>query len=94
MTVGDELVATAFALSTHRKCMLVVDGPSDIDMDAFGLLHAQSLIGIEVERATRDRERDDASGALLFEQIVDGSLGSDAAQPRSNRAASPTASGL
>ncbi len=82
VTVGDELVATAFALSTHRKCMLVVDGPSDIDMDAFGLLHAQSLIGIEVERATRDRERENASGALLFEQIVDGSLGSDAAQPR------------
>ncbi|WP_430334761.1 PucR family transcriptional regulator [Rhodococcus sp. ACT016] len=82
ITVGDELVATAFALSTHRKCMLVVDGASDIDMDAFGLLHAQSLIGIEVERATRERERDDAAGALLFQQIVDGSLGSDAAQPR------------
>ncbi|MFE5704948.1 PucR family transcriptional regulator [Rhodococcus koreensis] len=80
--VGDAVVATAFALPTHRKCMLVADGTSDVDLDAFGLLHAQSLIGIEVERGTRERERDDEAGMALFLQIVDGTVGSDAAQPR------------
>ncbi|MGW5150914.1 PucR family transcriptional regulator ligand-binding domain-containing protein [Rhodococcus koreensis] len=76
------LAATAFPLPTHRPCMLVAVCTSDVDLDAFGLLHAQSLIGIEVERVTRQRERDDAVGAALFEQIIDGTLGSDAAQPR------------
>ncbi|MEN0135440.1 MAG: PucR family transcriptional regulator ligand-binding domain-containing protein [Rhodococcus sp. (in: high G+C Gram-positive bacteria)] len=80
--VGGTLAATAFPLPTHRTCMLVAAGTSDVDLDAFGLLHAQSLIGIEVERATRQRERDDALGAALFQQIIDGTLGSDAAQPR------------
>jgi PucR family transcriptional regulator, purine catabolism regulatory protein len=76
------LVATGFPLSTHRKCMLVVEGPDEVDTDAFVLLHAQGLVTIEVERITRERERSDESEALLLRQIVDGSLGSDAAEPR------------
>lgn len=78
-------VATAFSLSTHRKCMLVADETADVDLDAFALLHAQSLISIEVERLSRDRERNDESGAELFRRIIDGTLGSDAAAPRLER---------
>ncbi|MBV6754853.1 PucR family transcriptional regulator [Rhodococcus opacus] len=82
VSVGETLAATAFSLPTHRKCMLVAVGTSDVDLDAFGVLHAQSLVGIEVERATRQRERDDDLGGALFQQIIDGTLGADAAQPR------------
>jgi PucR family transcriptional regulator, purine catabolism regulatory protein len=76
------LVATGFPLTTHRKCLLIAEGPNEVDVDAFVLLHAQSLVGIEVERVTREREQSDEAEALLFRQIVDGSLGSDAAEPR------------
>ncbi len=77
---GDELLATAFPLATHRTCMLIAEGPEDIDVDAFVLLHAQSLVAVEIERDTRDRERSDASEESLFRQIVDGSVGPDAAE--------------
>ncbi|MBM4607816.1 hypothetical protein GS416_01525 [Rhodococcus hoagii] len=94
MTVGDELVATAFALSTHRKCMLVVDGPSDIDMDAFGLLHAQSLI------ESKSNARPATANATTHPAHCCSSRSSTARSaptprnPGSNRAASPTASGV
>ncbi|MGV8872842.1 MAG: PucR family transcriptional regulator [Rhodococcus sp. (in: high G+C Gram-positive bacteria)] len=77
-----QLLATAFALSTHRRCVLVAEGPSEVDLDAFVLLHAQSLVGVELERSTRDREHTDDIASELFDQIIDGSIGSDAAQPR------------
>ena len=76
------LRATAFALSTHRRCMLIAEGPSEVDLDAFVLLHAQGLVGIEIERSTRERERSDHVETDLFDQIVDGSMGGDVAQPR------------
>ncbi|KAA0108244.1 PucR family transcriptional regulator [Mycolicibacterium sp. P9-22] len=85
-TVDGSTTATAWALPTHRKCMLVTVGESDVDVDAFGLLHAQSLIAIDVERTTRERERDDDIGSHLLLQIMDGTLGSDAAQPRLEQA--------
>ena len=74
--------ATAFPLATHRKCMLVAAGNSDLEVDAFVLLHAQSLVGVEVERVTRDRERVDAVRAELLEQMITGSISADAAAPR------------
>jgi purine catabolism regulator len=77
---------TAWALPTHRRCMLVTIGDSDADVDVFGLLHAQSLIAIDVERATREREHTDELGSILLLQIVDGTVGSDAAQPRLEQA--------
>jgi PucR family transcriptional regulator, purine catabolism regulatory protein len=83
--VAGARTATAFPLSTHRTCMLVAASPLDVDLDAFVLVHTQSLIGIEVERATRQRESDEV-GEALFKQIIDGSLGSDAAQPRLEQA--------
>ncbi|WP_454836812.1 PucR family transcriptional regulator [Rhodococcus qingshengii] len=76
------LRATALALSTHRRCMLIAEGPSEVDLDAFVLLHAQGLVGIELERSTRERERSDRVEIDLFDQIVDGSIGADVAQPR------------
>ncbi|BCF86286.1 hypothetical protein RQCS_58310 (plasmid) [Rhodococcus qingshengii] len=76
------LLVTAFALSTHRRCMLVAEGPAEVDLDAFVLLHAQGLVGIELERSTRNRELSDRSESDLFGQIIDGSIGADAAQPR------------
>ncbi|MGA5535077.1 PucR family transcriptional regulator [Mycolicibacterium nivoides] len=83
----DELASvTAWALPTHRRCMLVTIGDSDVDVDVFGLLHAQSLIAIDVERATREREHHDEAGSALLLQIVDGTVGSDAAQPRLEQA--------
>lgn len=80
--VAGKRVATAFPLTTHRACMLVATSESDVDLDAFVVLHTQSLIGIEVEQITRQRERDDTAGEALFRQIIDGTLGFDAAQPR------------
>ncbi|MFW0797604.1 PucR family transcriptional regulator ligand-binding domain-containing protein [Gordonia sp. CPCC 205515] len=80
--VRDErLVATTFPLPTHRKCMLVAEGPDEVELDAFVLLHSQSLVAIEVERLTRERERTDAAEEQLMRQIVDGALGFDAAEP-------------
>jgi purine catabolism regulator len=83
---GKALQATAFSLPTHRKCMLVVEGTDDLDLDAFVLLHAQSLVAVEMERETRDRERTDELGTELFQQIFDGTIGSDAAHPLLRRA--------
>ncbi|MEN4474992.1 PucR family transcriptional regulator [Mycolicibacterium cosmeticum] len=77
---------TAWALPTHRRCMLVTIGESDVDVDVFGLLHAQSLIAIDVERTSREREHNDEIGSALLLQIVDGTVGSDAAQPRLEQA--------
>lgn len=82
IATGGVLRATAFALSTHRRCMLVAEGPAEVDLDAFVLLHAQGLVGIEVERATREREQSDRTESDLFGRIVDGSIGADVAQPR------------
>ena len=45
---GQELLATAFPLSTHRTCMLIAEGPDEVDVDAFVLLHAQSLSLIHI----------------------------------------------
>ncbi|AIJ26120.1 PucR family transcriptional regulator [Amycolatopsis methanolica] len=81
VVVDGTLVATGFPLSTHRKCMLIAEGPGEVDADAFVLLHSQSLVAIEVERHTRERERLDAAEEKLLRQIVDGSMGSDVAQP-------------
>ncbi|MCW2774528.1 MAG: putative purine catabolism regulatory protein [Nocardioides sp.] len=74
------VTATALALSTHRACMLVAEGPGEVDVDVFVLLHAQSLIAMEVERITRDRERADLDGEEIFRQVIHGTLGLDAAQ--------------
>ncbi|MBX4378818.1 PucR family transcriptional regulator, partial [Mycobacterium tuberculosis] len=59
---------------------MIAEGPDEVDVDAFVLLHAQSLVAVEVERVTRDRERSDASEESLFRQIIDGSVGPDAAE--------------
>lgn len=77
--------ATAFALSTHRRCVMVLDG-GDVDLDAFVILHAQSLVGVEVERATRERERSDRAGEVLLHQLVDGDVGGEAGLPRLEQA--------
>ena len=53
---------TAYALPTHRKCMLVMEGSPATDIDAFALLHVRSLIGVEVEKVTREREYADEVG--------------------------------
>ena len=79
---GAETTATAFALATHRKCMLVAAGHTDIEVDAFVLLHAQSLVGVEVERVTRERERSDVARAQLLAQMIAGSISAEAAAPR------------
>ena len=92
ITVTDRSVAvTAFALSTHRRCMMVIEG-ADIDLDAFVVLHAQSLVGVEVERATRERERTDRLGEELFRQVVEGKIGGEAAAPRFEQAGLSTSS--
>lgn len=80
VTAG-EVTATAFALSTHRRCMMVIEG-RDVDLDAFVVLHSQSLVGVEVERVTRERERADRIGATLLQRLVDGEMGGEAAAPR------------
>lgn len=77
---------TARALPTHRKCILVATETSGVDLDAFSLLHAQSLIAIEGERNTRERERNDDIGGALLQQILDGTAGRDNAQPRLEQA--------
>jgi len=79
---GAGTTATAFPLATHRKCMLVAAGNTDLEVDAFVLLHAQSLVGVEVERVTRERERTDTVRAELLEHMITGSISADAATPR------------
>jgi len=85
------LAVTAFALSTHRRAMLVIEG-GDIDLDAFVVLHAQSLVGVEVERATRERERTDRHGEELLRQLAEGEIGGEAAAPRLEQAGLPGSS--
>lgn len=80
-----EFTVTAFALSTHRRCMMVLEG-RNVDLDAFVILHSQSLVGVEVERATRERERADRMGEALLQQLVDGEMGGEAAAPRLEQA--------
>ncbi|MFM9369949.1 PucR family transcriptional regulator [Streptomyces sp. Da 82-17] len=70
--------ATALALSTHRPCMLVAEGPGELDADGFLLLHVQSLVSVEVERAERERAARCDSGAELWERLVDGGFGDEA----------------
>lgn len=82
---------TAFALSTHRRAMLVIEG-ADVDLDAFVVLHAQSLVGVEVERATRERERTDRLGEELLRQLAESEIGGDAAAPRLDQAGLPASS--
>lgn len=79
------ITVTAFALSTHRRCMMVIEG-RDVDLDAFVILHAQSLVGVEVERATRERERTDRLGETLLRQLVEGEMGGATAAPRLEQA--------
>lgn len=79
---ADAVTATVLELSTHRRCFLVVDGPSELNLDAFALLHVQTLIATEIERLTREREREDAAGAELFMKIVDREIDSDTARAR------------
>jgi purine catabolism regulator len=64
--------------------MLVVDGGGDLD--ALVIQHMQSLVGVEGERATRDRERRDRVGETLLCQLLDGEIGADAAHPRLEQA--------
>lgn len=79
------VTATAFALSTYRRCMMVIEG-RNVDLDAFVILHSQSLVGVEVERATRERERTDRVRETLLQQLVEGEMGGEAAVPRLEQA--------
>ncbi|MDI3422047.1 PucR family transcriptional regulator [Streptomyces luteolus] len=74
----DAVEATALALSAHRPCMLVAEGPEDLDVDVFLLLHIQSLTSMEVERIGRERADRDVRGAELLARLVDGGLGDEA----------------
>ncbi|MDI3409453.1 PucR family transcriptional regulator [Streptomyces cavernicola] len=74
----DAVQATALALSAHRPCMLVAEGPEDLDIDVFLLLHVQSLMSMEVERIGRERAERDVRGAELLARLVEGSLGEEA----------------
>ncbi|MDI3388451.1 PucR family transcriptional regulator ligand-binding domain-containing protein [Streptomyces sp. B-S-A8] len=78
VTGTEEVRATALALSTHRPCMLVAEGPGELDADGFLLLHVQSLVSVEVERAARERAARDDAGAELWDRLVDGGLGDEA----------------
>ncbi len=80
--VDEGISATAFPLATHRKCMLVAVGSTDLEVDAFVLLQAQSLVGLEIERVERERDRIDAVRERLLEQMITGSVTSDAVAPR------------
>jgi purine catabolism regulator len=80
LTSADTVRATVLKLSTHRRCFLVVEGPAELNVDAFALLHVQSLIASEIEHLTRKREREDAAGAELFMKIINREVDSDAAR--------------
>lgn len=74
----DQTLATALALSTHRPCMLVAQGPKDLDDDLFLLLHVQSLASVEVGRIATERDQKQARGNELLDRLIDGSLGDEA----------------
>ncbi|BAH51627.1 PucR family transcriptional regulator [Rhodococcus opacus] len=78
---GADYVMTAHALPTHRKCMLVMEGSPATDVDAFALLHVRTLIGVEVEKVTREREYADQIGGGLLQKILAGSAATEAVTP-------------
>jgi purine catabolism regulator len=78
---GADYVMTAHALPTHRKCMLVMEGSPATDVDAFALLHVRTLIGVEVEKVTREREYADEVGEALLQRILAGSDAPEAVTP-------------
>ncbi len=80
-----DYVVTAHALPTHRRCMLVMAGNPSIDIDAFALLHVRTLIGVEVEKVTREREHADVVGAALLQRILTGSVATEAVTPHLER---------
>lgn len=89
IAVEDRLIATAFSLPTHRKCVLVAQSDTEVDVDAFGLMQVQSLLGMEVERAEHDRERADQAGADVLAGIIHGGLETGAAEPRLEQSGIP-----
>ncbi len=78
---GADCVMTAHALPTHRKCMLVMEGSPATDVDAFALLHVRTLIGVEVEKVTREREHADEAGEGLLRRILAGTDAAEAVTP-------------
>ncbi|MDV7353316.1 PucR family transcriptional regulator ligand-binding domain-containing protein [Rhodococcus oxybenzonivorans] len=78
---GANYVMTAHALPTHRKCMLVMEGSPATDVDAFALLHVRSLIGVEVEKVTREREYANETGEHLLQRILAGSDATETVTP-------------
>ncbi|PBC48080.1 CdaR family transcriptional regulator [Rhodococcus sp. ACS1] len=78
---GADYVMTAHALPTHRKCMLVMEGSPATDVDAFALLHVRTLIGVEVEKVTREREHADEAGEGLLRRILAGTDAAEAVTP-------------
>ncbi|MFE7417148.1 PucR family transcriptional regulator [Rhodococcus sp. NPDC057529] len=81
LTDGADYVMTAHALPTHRKCMLVMEGSPATDVDAFALLHVRTLIGVEVEKVTREREHADQAGEGLLRRILAGTDAAEAVTP-------------
>lgn len=70
---------TCFPVPSSRPAMLVVPDSTDSRIDPFAVLHLASLIAVEVERLTAEREHRKQAARHLFNQLLEGRLDSDSA---------------
>lgn len=70
---------TCFPVPSTRPAMLVVPDSTDSRIDPFAVLHLASLIAVEVERLTAEREQRKQAARHLFNQLLEGRLDSDSA---------------
>ncbi|GAA2623655.1 PucR family transcriptional regulator [Streptomyces vastus] len=70
---------TCFPVPSSRPAMLVIPDRTGNRIDPFAVLHLASLIAVEVERLTMERENLKRAARQLFSQLIEGRVDSDSA---------------
>lgn len=78
LTVGD-WSGSCFPLPCNRPALLVVPETPVARLDPFAILHVASLMAVEVERLSAQRERLTRDGNQLFGRMIEGRLDSESA---------------
>lgn len=78
LTVGD-WSGSCFPLPCNRPALLVVPETPVARLDPFAILHVASLMAVEVERLSAQRERLARDGNQLFGRMIEGRLDSESA---------------
>lgn len=72
----------ALPVPCSRPALLVVDEMAARRPEPFVLMHVVSLIAVEVERLTGEREQQRRLGAALFTRLLDNEIDGEAARPQ------------